>query len=204
MEEYDPTIEDSRRKQTKIDGVSCTFDILDTAGQEDYKELRPQWLRGQECILLVYSISSQKSFDSLQELKDLILRIESDSTGTRPRPIMIVGNKCDKLQEREVKTQDAVAFAKAWSDDMTRAKDPNNPGERWKGNMCDAIEVSARDGTNVERCFFDVVRKRWHIEGETATSPTGTTLSGLSGFSRRRDDSKSEKSSTRKSKCVIL
>ena len=32
--EYDPTIEDSYRKQVVIDGETCLLDILDTAGQE--------------------------------------------------------------------------------------------------------------------------------------------------------------------------
>ena len=36
VEEYDPTIEDSYRKQVVIDGETCLLDILDTAGQEEY------------------------------------------------------------------------------------------------------------------------------------------------------------------------
>lgn len=31
--QYDPTIEDSYRKQVEIDGQACVLDILDTAGQ---------------------------------------------------------------------------------------------------------------------------------------------------------------------------
>lgn len=34
MEEYDPTIEDSYRKQCVIDDEVAVLDILDTAGQE--------------------------------------------------------------------------------------------------------------------------------------------------------------------------
>ena len=34
VEKYDPTIEDSYRKQVVIDGETCLLDILDTAGQE--------------------------------------------------------------------------------------------------------------------------------------------------------------------------
>ena len=35
VDEYDPTIEDSYRKQVVIDGETCLLDILDTAGQEE-------------------------------------------------------------------------------------------------------------------------------------------------------------------------
>ena len=36
VDEYDPTIEDSYRKQVTIDEETCLLDILDTAGQEEY------------------------------------------------------------------------------------------------------------------------------------------------------------------------
>lgn len=37
MDEYDPTIEDSYRKQVEIDQETCLLDILDTAGQEEFR-----------------------------------------------------------------------------------------------------------------------------------------------------------------------
>lgn len=36
IQEYDPTIEDSYRKQTVIDDEVALLDVLDTAGQEEY------------------------------------------------------------------------------------------------------------------------------------------------------------------------
>ena len=41
IDEYDPTIEDSYRKQVTIDEETCLLDILDTAGQEEYSAMRP-------------------------------------------------------------------------------------------------------------------------------------------------------------------
>lgn len=35
--QYDPTIEDSYRKQVDVDGYAVMLDILDTAGQEEYR-----------------------------------------------------------------------------------------------------------------------------------------------------------------------
>ncbi|CAO3647980.1 unnamed protein product [Mucor hiemalis] len=37
---YDPTIEDSYRKQVVIDDYPCVLEVLDTAGQEEYTALR--------------------------------------------------------------------------------------------------------------------------------------------------------------------
>lgn len=42
VDEYDPTIEDSYRKQVTIDEETCLLDILDTAGQEEYSAMRDQ------------------------------------------------------------------------------------------------------------------------------------------------------------------
>lgn len=39
---YDPTIEDSYRKQVTIDSDPALMDILDTAGQEEYAALQDQ------------------------------------------------------------------------------------------------------------------------------------------------------------------
>merc|ERR1712137_1153044 len=45
IDEYDPTIEDSYRKQVTIDDETCLLDILDTAGQEEYSAMRDQYMR---------------------------------------------------------------------------------------------------------------------------------------------------------------
>lgn len=45
VDEYDPTIEDSYRKQVVIDDKVSILDILDTAGQEEYSAMREQYMR---------------------------------------------------------------------------------------------------------------------------------------------------------------
>merc|ERR1711924_105017 len=56
VEKYDPTIEDSYRKQVAVDGVAVLLDIMDTAGQEEYSALRDQYMKtGQGFILPIRS-----------------------------------------------------------------------------------------------------------------------------------------------------
>ncbi|XP_012496420.1 PREDICTED: GTPase KRas [Propithecus coquereli] len=65
VDEYDPTIEDSYRKQVVIDGETCLLDILDTAGQEEYSAMRDQYMRTGEGFLCVFAINNTKSFEDI-------------------------------------------------------------------------------------------------------------------------------------------
>eukprot|EP01090_Pellita_catalonica_P015554 TRINITY_DN423_c0_g2_i1.p1 TRINITY_DN423_c0_g2~~TRINITY_DN423_c0_g2_i1.p1 ORF type:complete len:113 (-),score=19.91 TRINITY_DN423_c0_g2_i1:427-765(-) len=44
IDEYDPTVEDSFKKQVRIDDETCVLHILDTAGQEELSAVRYQRL----------------------------------------------------------------------------------------------------------------------------------------------------------------
>ena len=76
VDEYDPTIEDSYRKQCVIDGETALLDVLDTAGQEEYSAMREQYMRSGEGFLLVYSITSRSSFEEVQTFFQQILRVK--------------------------------------------------------------------------------------------------------------------------------
>jgi GTPase KRas len=76
VDEYDPTIEDSYRKQCVIDDEVALLDILDTAGQEEYSAMREQYMRTGEGFLLVYSITDQSSFEEIQSFCQQILRVK--------------------------------------------------------------------------------------------------------------------------------
>jgi GTPase KRas protein len=134
VETYDPTIEDSYRKQVVIDDQPCVLEVLDTAGQEEYTALRDQWIRDGEGFLLVYSISSRSTFERVERFRDQITRVKD----TDLVPLMLVGNKCDKITEREVSREEGMNMARKLK--------------------CEFIESSAKTCVNVERAFYTVVR----------------------------------------------
>ena len=153
VETYDPTIEDSYRKQVVIDQQSCMLEVLDTAGQEEYTALRDQWIRDGEGFVLVYSITSRSSFSRIQRFHNQIQRVKesagspisiqspvypSPSGSIGPVPVMLVGNKCDKGAEREVSAQEGKELARELN--------------------CEWVEASAKNCVNVEKAFYDVVR----------------------------------------------
>ncbi|KAJ3197228.1 Ras GTPase ras2 [Irineochytrium annulatum] len=129
VETYDPTIEDSYRKQVQIDDETCILEVLDTAGQEEYTA--DQWIRDGEGFLLAYSITSRSTFERIERFKDQIERVK-DTDGTHGTlPIVLVGNKCDKVGEREVSREEGSYLARKLS--------------------CDFLETSAKTCVNVEK-----------------------------------------------------
>lgn len=135
LDEYDPTIEDSYRKQVMIEEETALLDILDTAGQEEFNSMQDQWMRDGKGFLLVYNITSRATFDEVATLYEKILRTKD----TEKVPIVLVGNKCDLTSERQVDSSEGATLAAKWG--------------------CAFFETSARHKINNETCFFELVKE---------------------------------------------
>eukprot|EP01099_Mayorella_cantabrigiensis_P006564 TRINITY_DN551_c0_g1_i5.p1 TRINITY_DN551_c0_g1~~TRINITY_DN551_c0_g1_i5.p1 ORF type:complete len:193 (-),score=60.87 TRINITY_DN551_c0_g1_i5:236-814(-) len=135
IDEYDPTIEDSYRKQVTIDEETCLLDILDTAGQEEYSAMRDQYMRTGQGFLCVYAITSRSSFDEINAFREQILRVKDADTV----PMVLVGNKSDLEAERQVTKVEGQDLAKSYG--------------------CPFFESSAKTRVNVEEGFYQLVRE---------------------------------------------
>lgn len=135
VKDYDPTIENSYRKQLPIDGEPAMLDILDTAGQEEYAVMQDQYISSGQGFLLVYSCTSLQSFQSISELREKILQVKDCET----YPMVLCGNKCDLEAERKVSTQQGKDLSKAWDVPF--------------------FETSAKTRLNVEEAFIAVVKE---------------------------------------------
>jgi GTPase KRas protein len=196
---YDPTIEDSYRKQVVIDGQSCMLEVLDTAGQEEYTALRDQWIRDGEGFVLVYSITSRSSFTRIQRFHHQIQRVKEASPPSYPGsfsapsgppgavPIMLVGNKADRVTEREVSTQEGHALARELG--------------------CEFVEASAKNCINVEKAFYDVVRllRRQRQQNQRAAPNARGAAAGPGEAPRGDRPPRNHRDDRQKAKkCVIL
>eukprot|EP00486_Rosalina_sp_Unknown_P016042 CAMPEP_0201593352 /NCGR_PEP_ID=MMETSP0190_2-20130828/190982_1 /ASSEMBLY_ACC=CAM_ASM_000263 /TAXON_ID=37353 /ORGANISM="Rosalina sp." /LENGTH=147 /DNA_ID=CAMNT_0048052503 /DNA_START=21 /DNA_END=461 /DNA_ORIENTATION=+ len=112
LEEYDPTIEDSYCKQVPVDGIPALLDILDTAGQEEFSSMQDQWMREGQGFLLVYSITNAQTFDEVELLREKILRTKDCDPAHIP--IVLVGNKCDLENDRQVPKEKGQALCDDW------------------------------------------------------------------------------------------
>lgn len=63
--------------------------------------MREQYMRNGEGFVLVYSITSLRSFEQVRKLYDQIARVKDLDTF----PVILVGNKCDIEQDRQVPIQ---------------------------------------------------------------------------------------------------
>lgn len=135
VEKYDPTIEDSYRKQVEVDGQQCMLEILDTAGTEQFTAMRDLYMKNGQGFVLVYSITAQSTFNDLQDLREQILRVKD----TDDVPMVLVGNKCDLEDERVVGKDLGRSLASQFN--------------------CAFMETSAKAKINVNDIFYDLVQQ---------------------------------------------
>ncbi len=158
---------------TKIDNINIKLQIWDTCGQEAYKSLIKSFYRNSALAIVVYSIDSNESFKHLDEWINDIKRESNPDV-----KIVLIGNKADKEQEREVQKEMGEKFSK------------DN-----KVNFF--METSAKTGFNVNKLFDDAARLLYEESKkmkEKAVQNNAIPISNTSEFS----DTESEKG---KGKC---
>ena len=129
---YDPTVEDSYTKQETVGQRSVYVEILDTAGTDQFKMMREIYLKNSEGFIVVYSISSGASFNSTDEILKSIEEVKGAD-----QPIILVGNKADLEDKREVLKENGKQKA-----DSYHAK---------------FMEVSAKTNTGIDELFKTII-----------------------------------------------
>lgn len=135
MEKYDPTIEDFYRKEIEVDNTPCVLEILDTAGTEQFASMRDLYIKNGQGFVVCYSLTNHQTFQDIKTMKEQIVRVK----GTDKVPILLVGNKVDLENLREVPTVEGMALAQIWG--------------------CSFVESSAKNRTNVNEVFAEIVRE---------------------------------------------
>lgn len=151
LSSYDPTIEDSYRTTININNQDIILNILDTAGQEEFYALRDQYMRSGDGYIIVFSITSVTSFLEINAIKEQ-LNIVLDADDNTLIPIILVGNKCDLEEYRQVQSSDAQRLAEEW-----RVK---------------YFETSAKNKININRIFEELV---YLIEANNQTNIQNTS-----------------------------
>ena len=123
---------DYKIKTLEINGKRVKMEIWDTAGQERFRTITTAYYRGATGIMLVYDVTSEKSFKQINEWLKLIDKHASENVAK-----VLVANKCDVSGDRRVVSKERV--------DAQAAE---------FGLTC--IETSALSGFNVEEVFKEM------------------------------------------------
>ncbi|KAG5270278.1 hypothetical protein AALO_G00190850, partial [Alosa alosa] len=129
---------DCQIKRMLVDGKRTALQIWDTAGQERFQSISRSYFRKADGILLLYDITSEKSFLNITQWLEQI-----EACTTSPVPMCLVGNKADL--RGKVTSNLCVSSA---------------CGVRL-ATTCGALffETSAKDGTNVVEAVLHLARE---------------------------------------------
>jgi small GTP-binding protein len=124
-----------------LEDRTVRLQLWDTAGQERFRSLIPSYIRDSSVAVVVYDITNKKTFENTRKWVD-------DVRGERGNDVIIVlvGNKTDLNDKREVTTQQGEEEAK-------------------KNNLM-FIETSAKLGHNVKTLFKRIAQALPGMEGE--------------------------------------
>lgn len=177
IDEYDPTIEDSYRKECTVDGEPIVMDVLDTAGQEEYSAMREHYMRSGQGFLLVYSVTSRSSFEEVSSFYQQILRAKD----VDEFPVVLVGNKIDLGAQREVSYDEGQRFAKKMKAPFfeTSAKERINVTEAFKTLAQQVVRVEkTASGTQKLTSPHTAPARQSQAAAPAAKQPETTKKSG--------------------------
>lgn len=97
---------DFKVKQIVVDNKKVKLQIWDSAGQERFRNITASYYRNCSAIIIVYDITSKDSFNKVSDWVEEVRRYVPSA------PLLLVGNKCDLEENRQVPKEDGEELAK--------------------------------------------------------------------------------------------
>ncbi|XP_031974365.1 ras-related protein Rab-3B isoform X1 [Corvus moneduloides] len=136
--------------------VLCSANLKDTAGQERYRTITTAYYRGAMGFVLMYDITSEDSFNAVQDWATQIKTYSWDNA-----QVILVGNKCDMEDDRIV---------------------PMEKGKHLADQLgFDYFEASAKENINVRQVFerlVDIICEKMSesIESDNSRGSSGRSM----------------------------
>ena len=119
--------------------------LWDTAGQERFRSLIPSYINDSQVAVVCYDITSRQSFENVKSWVEQARQIRGEAV-----TMIIVGNKIDLAEKRQVSTEDGQALA-------------NELGTMF-------TETSAKVGINVKQLFKDLAATLPGVDQRSASN----------------------------------
>jgi len=134
---------DFKIRTIELDGKTIKLQIWDTAGQERFRTITSSYYRGAHGIIVVYDVTDLDSFHNVKQWLSEIDRYATENVNK-----LLVGNKCDLIQKKQIDYETAKEFASKLDIPF--------------------LETSAKSATNVEKAFLTMAQE---IKNSLANQP---------------------------------
>ena len=124
---------DIKLKDITLDGKEYKLDLYDTTGQKKFRSAVDKFFKKSDCVFLVYEITNRKSF---KNISNWIKKCKSNASENVL--IVLIGNKCDLNEKRQVTTEEGENLAKKYKISF--------------------YETSAKTGKNVQEAFTEFLK----------------------------------------------
>ncbi|MHA1223761.1 MAG: Rab family GTPase [Candidatus Heimdallarchaeaceae archaeon] len=149
-ERYLPTIGvEFSVKDIEVDGKKVKIQAWDTGSHDRFSYVRPLYYRGSYGVLVVYDLTERSTFEDLDKwFSEVYSNCESVI------PAIIIGNKADLIEEREISEKEALEYAEKKRKEYDLEKIPH-------------FVVSAKSGKNINDIYYELTRMMINRSFET-------------------------------------
>ena len=131
--DYNPTIGlDFYFKTINSNEKIIKLQLWDSSGQEKFRTMIQNFYKNVHLIVFVYAVDDKNTFENIKNWVKNVKEQTDEKT-----KFLLVGNKCDLKKEKSVFTEEAQEYAKK--------------------NEMEFIEVSAKEGTNINDDMFNSI-----------------------------------------------
>jgi small GTP-binding protein len=162
--EYIPTVFDNYSANVMVEDQQINLQLWDTAGQEDYKKLRPLSYPQTDVFILCFSVVSPTSLENVQNM--WVPEVKEHCPNT---PYILVGMKSDlrdivTANPEEWKTKGMEAVAQSKGEAMKKSV-----------NAHGYIECSAKMQINLKEVFETAIKVVLHPPQESTSADSNTS-----------------------------
>ena len=123
-------------KSLDIGDKSIKMQLWDTAGTEKFRSITTGYYRGANAAFIVFDLTSKQSFECLNEWIENYYKYSDPNS---EKNVVLIGNKCDLVDRREITQEEIDKFI--------------------KDNNIMYYETSAKTGQNIDECFYFIAEK---------------------------------------------